>query len=143
MACIVQIRVISRGDVVILVHEFEPVNELGSKNMTIGDRLKKERSRLGLSQTDLGAAGGVGKTTQINYEKGTGSPDARYLFAISELGVDVLYVVTGVETPRPVEGLTVGEERLVKRYRTLPEGDQQAVDRIVGAMWEIAVRESA
>ncbi|KXK69689.1 XRE family transcriptional regulator [Pseudomonas monteilii] len=67
--------------------------------MTIGDRLKEERSRLGLSQTDLAAVGEVGKTTQINYEKGAGSPDARYLAAVANRGVDVLYVVTGTRQP--------------------------------------------
>ena len=32
--------------------------------MAIGYRLKEERSRLGISQTDLAHVGGVGKTTQ-------------------------------------------------------------------------------
>jgi hypothetical protein len=37
--------------------------------------------------------------------------------------------------------LSVEEDRLVNQYRSLPDGDQQAVDRIVGAMWEIAARD--
>ncbi|WP_278940678.1 helix-turn-helix domain-containing protein [Pseudomonas helleri] len=108
--------------------------------MTIGDRLKEERSRLGLSQTDLGAAGGVGKTTQINYEKGTGSPDAKYLSAVAALGIDILYVVTGVSTPHVVDGFTAAENKLVNQFRALPEPDQAAVQRIVGAMWEISAK---
>lgn len=108
--------------------------------MTIGDRLKEERSRLGLSQTDLGAAGGVGKTTQINYEKGAGSPDAKYLSAVASLGVDILYVVTGVATPQVAEGFTATENTLISQYRALPEDDQAAVHRIVGAMWEISTK---
>lgn len=108
--------------------------------MTIGDRLKEERSRLGLSQTDLGAAGGVGKTTQINYEKGTGSPDAKYLSAVAALGIDILYVVTGVSTPHVVDGFTAAENKLVNQFRALPEPDQAAVQRIVGAMWEISTK---
>ena len=108
--------------------------------MTIGDRLKEERSRLGLSQTDLGAAGGVGKTTQINYEKGAGSPDAKYLSAVASLGVDILYVVTGVATPQVAEGFTATENTLISQYRALPEDDQAAVYRIVGAMWEISTK---
>lgn len=108
--------------------------------MTIGDRLKEERSRLGLSQTDLGAVGGVGKTTQINYEKGTGSPDAKYLSAVAALGIDILYVVTGVSTPHVVDGFTAAENKLVNQFRALPEPDQAAVQRIVGAMWEISAK---
>lgn len=62
---------------------------------TIGERLKAERARLTMSQTELAAVGSVGKTTQINYEKGLRSPDAAYLAAVAGVGVDVLYVVTG------------------------------------------------
>nr|WP_300309241.1 helix-turn-helix transcriptional regulator [Halomonas sp.] len=50
---------------------------------------------MAMSQTELAAIGGVGKTTQINYEKGTRSPDTNYLTAVAEAGVDVLYVITG------------------------------------------------
>lgn len=60
-----------------------------------GGRLKEERSRLSMSQIELATIGGVGKTTQINYEKGARNPDASYLTAVAEAGVDVLYVLTG------------------------------------------------
>lgn len=63
--------------------------------MNIGDRLKEERERLGLSQTALAHIGGVGKTTQIKYEKGTSSPDSAYLSAVSGEGVDIFYVLQG------------------------------------------------
>lgn len=58
-------------------------------------RLKEERKRLGLSQAELGAAGGVSKDAQLNYESGERSPNAAYLEAIAAAGVDVLYVLTG------------------------------------------------
>lgn len=87
--------------------------------MAIGDRLKEERSRLGFSQTDLAGVGGVGKTTQINYEKGERSPDAAYLAAVAESGVDVLYVVTGERKPQGPGTLTGEEADLVERYRQM------------------------
>lgn len=99
--------------------------------MTIGERLKEERSRLGLSQTDLGAAGGVGKTTQINYEKGTGTPDAKYLAAVEELGVDVLYVVTGRREPVSDELIAVDELEMVMNVRGLLSEDREAVKRLM------------
>lgn len=102
--------------------------------MTIGERLKEERSRLGFSQTDLGAAGGVGKTTQINYEKGTGKPDATYLAAVANLGVDVLYVVTGERKPTQAESISAEEAALIARYRELPEADRAAMARMATAM---------
>jgi transcriptional regulator with XRE-family HTH domain len=101
--------------------------------MTIGERLKEERSRLGLSQTDLGAAGGVGKTTQINYEKGTGTPDAKYLAAVEVLGVDVLYVVTGQRSSLGEQQLSNDDFEIVMHIRNLNDEDKGAVMRLLRA----------
>lgn len=60
-----------------------------------GDRLRAERERLGLSQEELGAIGGVRKQAQHLYEKGTRKPDADYLQKIASAGVDVAFVVLG------------------------------------------------
>lgn len=66
--------------------------------MTIGSRLKEERVRLGMSQTQLAALGGVGKMSQINYEKDVRSPNGEYFSALSNAGVDIQYVITGEQT---------------------------------------------
>lgn len=66
---------------------------------TIGERLKEERERLGLSQPAFAALGGAGKHSQINYEANRRSPDGEYLSAVAKHGVDVLYVLTGQRTP--------------------------------------------
>lgn len=63
--------------------------------MNLGGRLKAERERLGLSQTDFAALAGASKHAQINWEKGVAAPNATALAAWSEAGLDVLYVVTG------------------------------------------------
>jgi transcriptional regulator with XRE-family HTH domain len=62
----------------------------------IGQRLKQERLRLKLSQSALGAVGGVETNAQGNYENGVRSPRADYLSRVAEVGVDVAYVVTGM-----------------------------------------------
>ncbi|MGP9500250.1 XRE family transcriptional regulator [Halomonas sp. AOP43-D1-4] len=69
--------------------------------MIIGERLKEERERIGLSQTALAQIGGVGKTTQIKYEKGTSSPDSSYLSAVADEGVDIFYVLKGQRSGTP------------------------------------------
>ncbi|MBJ2206667.1 helix-turn-helix transcriptional regulator [Pseudomonas carnis] len=108
-------------------------------SVEIGARLQAERKRLGLNQDQFGDAVGVSKRTQAAYEAGTTDPTSVYLNrAASKLGVDVLFVVTGVPIPRPVSDLSTGEEKLVCRYRSLPEGDQEVVDRIIGAMSDVA-----
>ena len=66
---------------------------------TIGERLREERERLGLSQPAFAALGGAGKHSQINYEADRRSPDGQYLSAVAAHGVDVLYVLTGQRTP--------------------------------------------
>ncbi|WP_085656124.1 helix-turn-helix domain-containing protein [Pseudomonas sp. B11(2017)] len=106
--------------------------------MTIGDRLKEERSRLGLSQTDLGAAGGVGKTTQINYEKGSGSPDAKYLAAAAELGVDVLYVVTGERKPTAAGSISAQAAEFLEVYQRIDEQDRNVLLRMASAFAKAA-----
>jgi len=65
---------------------------------TIGERLREERQRLGLSQTALAATASVGKHSQINYESDRNAPDANYLTAAAKQGVDIYYVLTGRRT---------------------------------------------
>jgi len=59
-------------------------------------RLKEERERLGLSQAKFSEACGVGKTAQYTYEKGDREPSWSYMNAAEKLGVDVLYIFTGM-----------------------------------------------
>lgn len=101
--------------------------------MTIGERLKEERSRLGMNQTDIGALGGVGKTTQINYEKGNGVPDARYLAAVAEKGVDVLYVVTGQRKPMESTQLSAAMAEFVELLIEMDSEDLEVLRRTAQA----------
>ena len=59
-------------------------------------RLKSERKRLGMNQAELGAAAGVTKGAQLNYESGERSPNVEYLQAVAAAGVDVVYALTGI-----------------------------------------------
>jgi transcriptional regulator with XRE-family HTH domain len=69
--------------------------------VTIEERLKEERGRLGLNQTDFAALAGRTKKTLIDYEKGATSPDAKFLAAIAAEGADVQYILTGVRSLNP------------------------------------------
>ena len=62
---------------------------------TYGERLKQERLRLKLTQVQLADAGGVGRYAQSCYERDITLPRADYLSAITLLGIDVLYIITG------------------------------------------------
>lgn len=84
---------------------------------SIGDRLREERERLGLSQPELGAIGGVKKLAQINYEKGERFPGADYLAAMAAAGGDVLYVLTGKRLGAAAPALLArDEQQLLELY---------------------------
>lgn len=63
--------------------------------MEISDRLKQERERLKLTQTEFGQLGDAGKTTVIAWERGTAYPNAAFLAAVAKAGADIQYIVTG------------------------------------------------
>lgn len=75
----------------------------------LGDRLRAERERLGLSQQELADLCGVTMRSQRNYEKGERQPDAAYLAAMAAARIDMLYVVTGQRSGLPVTGDAVRE----------------------------------
>ena len=60
------------------------------------NRIKEERERLGFTQPSFGDVAKVGKTTVINWEKGSSSPTAEQLSVLNTAGVDTNYIVTGV-----------------------------------------------
>lgn len=62
---------------------------------TISSRLKAERERLGMTQPAFATAAGAGKRTLIEWEKGATSPSVVQLSALSGIGVDAIYVLTG------------------------------------------------
>ena len=103
----------------------------------IASRLKDERERLGLTQTEMASHAGVGRKTQFNYETGERLPDAGYLAAVDALGVDVQYVVTGrsAHTSREVS-LKDGEATLLESYRALDKRGQAAVLAVIATMSE-------
>lgn len=63
------------------------------KYETLGGRLRAERQRLGLTQSQMGEAGGVSKTTVLGYEANTYVPDVLYLSAVTAIGVDPVYIL--------------------------------------------------
>lgn len=68
---------------------------------SIGKRLRQERKRLKLTQSELGAIGGVEANAQGHYESGQRLPRADYLFRVAAAGVDITRVVTGANAARP------------------------------------------
>lgn len=85
--------------------------------MTIGERLKEERERLGFTQPAFAGLAETTKKSQIDYEKDLTQPKAGYLAAIAKVGADVQYIVTGV---RCLATLSPDENELLEKFRSAP-----------------------
>lgn len=69
-------------------------NECEEKN-SIGTRLREERTRLSLSQADLGGIFEVDRKVVRNYEENKTSPRADQLVEFQSAGADIVYILTG------------------------------------------------
>lgn len=74
---------------------YEHMSSKSKETRPFGQNLRAERLRLGLTQAQLATVGGVSKATQVAYEGGSTSPDARYLSRVAERGVDVVWLLIG------------------------------------------------
>ena len=88
--------------------------------MTIGERLRSERERLGLSQPNFAATVGTTKQTLFSWETGKTAPDGFQLAALAAIGVDVLFVVSG-DRDAAAPALDVSERVLIDNYRRCTE----------------------
>ncbi|MDB0528211.1 helix-turn-helix transcriptional regulator [Ralstonia solanacearum] len=98
---------------------------------SLGERLAEERKRKELNQTEFGALGGVTVKTQVLYEKSERVPDANYLTALADSGVDVLYVLTGKHSAAE---LAPDEEMVLMGYRRLDARGRAGVLALIGGI---------
>lgn len=82
--------------------------------MTFSNRLREERARLKLNQTDFAAAGGVTKKSQVAYENDAEPAFVRYLEEIARIGVDIGYLFTGQRSRELV--LTPEQRALIAQW---------------------------
>lgn len=100
----------------------------------VGERLREERERLGLNQTEFGVLLGVSRGTQKNYELGASALDLRYVTALEEKGVDAAFVLTGRRATPLGQMFTDAEQELIRQYRSIPEDDQKSIRRFLKAL---------
>jgi transcriptional regulator with XRE-family HTH domain len=102
----------------------------------LGSRLKEARKRLGLSQQEFGAIGGVEANAQGKYESGERIPRSDYLAALKKKGIDVLYILSGEKTPMASESLSDAERNIIMHYRVLSEDDREAISQLATSLSE-------
>lgn len=81
---------------------------------TIHGRLREERNRLGFSQEKFATIAGVTRRPYVAWEAGETAPTAIQLAALANVGVDVLYVITGECSET---ALTPDERQLLLLFR--------------------------
>ena len=90
--------------------------------LAVGERFHAERKRLGYTQRELATLIGIGFVTMSLVDSGKRIPNVRCLNRFSDLGADILYIITGTsgagdvryqaELEEKVEGLLVLQSEL-------------------------------
>lgn len=96
-----------------------------------------------MSQPALADACGASKRSQVNYEGEENSPGVDYLAKAAEIGIDVLYVVTGLRShislsgisePSPDMELTDREKEALLAFRRIDEKGKRAIESMTRAL---------
>ena len=103
-------------------------------NEIISERLRSERLRLGLKQTDVLKAIDVAIATLSNYETGKRSPDVEFLLNLAELGYDAGYILTGKRLDEASSDLTESEQIWLEIYRKLPKDDSERLMKMAKSL---------
>lgn len=109
--------------------------------MSLGARIKEERQRLGLNQTEFAALAGAGRRAMVNWESDGAAPLVTAVTAWAEAGADALYILTGRRTSDQTESLASKiDEQIAEirremldpaRYRLPDEDEHQAEERLL------------
>ena len=104
----------------------------------IGNRLREERERLGLTQPVFAELAGAKKRTLIDWEKDVSSPTAVQLAQLSAAGADVLYILTGqraggASAPPPPRAVSEGDRILLDNFHAAPPQVRDGVKTALGA----------
>lgn len=101
----------------------------------IGERLRLERERLGLNQTQMAELFGKHKNTQVKYESNEKSPTAATLAMLAEQGVDMHFLFYG----RYAEAAATGHAHdLLSAIYALPASHQAVAFGVVSMIKAIA-----
>lgn len=100
----------------------------------ISERLREERLRLDLKQTDILRQIDVAISTFSNYETGKRSPDLEFIMKLGALGYDVAYIVTGERHENGAVVLPPDEQEWLNLYRKMASDDRERLIKMAKSL---------
>lgn len=97
----------------------------------IGERLRDERVRLGLTQLQLAEKAGMSKNSLLAYEKGTTAINITMLMILGDVGVDLGYVLTA---RRAAGGVDFADQQMLDQLAKLSTRERSAVFAMVSVL---------
>lgn len=99
---------------------------------SVGERIKKRRKEMQLTQTDIFQLCGIHSGALSRIENGTSVPSAILFYKIAQvLDCDMHWLLTGVSSNMKNPGFCENEETLVNGFRMLPEDEQNELIKIL------------
>lgn len=94
----------------------------------VGIRLREERQRLGIRQSDAALLAGVSREMWGKYERGS-VPSSTVLLALMGHGFDVNWVLGGTRVLADESTLNEPEQRLIEDFRSTDDEGRAAIQR--------------
>jgi len=98
--------------------------------LEVGARLRQERERRGMNQTDFAALANTKRGSQLEYESGKRPFDALYLLKLIANGIDSHFVLTG---RRSVIDLGPDQARMISLLDQMEADDRSALLRLASS----------
>lgn len=97
----------------------------------LSKRLREERVRFNLKQSEIAAYCGLNVRSWGTYERALAVPDATVIANLVELGFDIIYLFTGERAS--TEALSADEQILLMKYRKANAGIKFGINNILDA----------
>ncbi|MRN38969.1 helix-turn-helix domain-containing protein [Neisseria sp. N95_16] len=92
-----------------------------------GSRLKVERKKLGLTQSQLAEKCGITREMWGKYERGVFMPNCEIIFSFYGLGADVNFLFTGNRPSENSNELSKDELELLQNYRQSTDKSREII----------------
>lgn len=92
---------------------------------SVGNRLRKARNRVGLTQDEVANKLGVTRSVIARYESGTNDPPTENIIKMAEMyGVSADWLLCLTNDPRPVEEITETHRRIEEALSDDPNAEE-------------------